>query len=543
MWTIKSKLAVLVLILANNLIYSQPFTAAEKSDYKSTSTNAEVKDFIAQLTKSSPKVKSYQLGLSANGQVIDYFVIANQMPKDPAAIDRSKKIVVYVQANIHAGEVEGKEAVLMYARDIITKNPKILDKVILVVCPNFNIDGNEPMSTENRKNQNGPVNGVGLRHNGEMLDLNRDAIKMESSEMKALLSNIIIKWDPAITLDCHTTNGSYHEEPVTFTWMMNPATDPSLIDFMRDEMMPTVSKELWEKNKVLNCFYGEFTERANIESGWISYASEPRYFTNYLGLRNRLAILNENYVYADFKSRVLGCYALIERVVEYAYSNYSKINSLVYNADKISALKGAYKAVPDSFVIAYNVKPTPTPVKIRANEFDEKVDENGRKTYVKTERIREVTLPYLAQYFSTKNTVFPFAYVLKHNDRKVIENLLAHGVKLHRLNNQVEMDALEYNFTSIKPAERLNQGHFTLTNEGAYQLKRTILPKGAVVVLTSQPLTNLICYMLEPQTNDCLLHWNYFDKYIVPQWGRGFYPYPVYKITGQINSDQLVDYK
>ncbi|HNV80571.1 MAG: M14 family zinc carboxypeptidase [Tenuifilaceae bacterium] len=539
MRTTISIIAIFLLYISSN---AQPFTAAELSNYTSTMTNAEVKAYIAELEAMSPYVKNFSLGKSAGGQDIDYFVMANPMPSNPGQIDRSKRVVVYVQANIHAGEVEGKEAVLMYARDVLTRNPEVLKRVVLVVCPNFNIDGNEPFSTMNRPHQNGPSSGVGVRHNAELLDLNRDAMKLETSEMRGLLTSVIRYWDPAISLDCHATNGAYREEPVSFTWMMNPNTHPWLIDFMRDDMMPSVSQALTSKHNVLNCYYGEFVERHNLNSGWISYASEPRYFTNYLGLRNRLAILNENNVYSDYKSRVQGCYALISCVVDYAYNNVQKINSLITSVEKSSADRGTFKAQPDSFAIAYDVRPTPNPVTVRANVMLESIDENGRKVFTKTDEIKPVTLPYLAHYYPTKNVVFPTAYILKYNDRRVIDNLITQGIKLHRLTVDTELDVEEFNFTSIKPEGRINQGHYCQQVEGAYENKRVTLPGESMVVLTNQPLSNLICYLLEPQSNDCLLYWNFFDKYLTPQWGRGYYPYPVYKITGPMDGVSLAEF-
>jgi len=372
--------------------------------------------------------------------------------------------------------------------------------------------------------------------------LNRDAMKLETSEMRGLLTSVIRYWDPAISLDCHATNGAYREEPVSFTWMMNPNTHPWLIDFMRDDMMPSVSQALTSKHNVLNCYYGEFVERHNLNSGWISYASEPRYFTNYLGLRNRLAILNENNVYSDYKSRVQGCYALISCVVDYAYNNVQKINSLITSVEKSSADRGTFKAQPDSFAIAYDVRPTPNPVTVRANVMLESIDENGRKVFTKTDEIKPVTLPYLAHYYPTKNVVFPTAYILKYNDRRVIDNLITQGIKLHRLTVDTELDVEEFNFTSIKPEGRINQGHYCQQVEGAYENKRVTLPGESMVVLTNQPLSNLICYLLEPQSNDCLLYWNFFDKYLTPQWGRGYYPYPVYKITGPMDGVSLAEF-
>ena len=100
--------------------------------------------------------------------------------------------------------------------------------------------------------------GVGVRYNGQFLDLNRDAIKAESPEVRGLLTNVFNRWDPYVFMDCHTTNGSYHVEPVTFTWMVNPNGDNSLISYLRDKMMPEISETLADRYNVENCFYGEF---------------------------------------------------------------------------------------------------------------------------------------------------------------------------------------------------------------------------------------------------------------------------------------------
>jgi len=133
----------------------------------------------------------------------------------------------------------------MFVRDLLkVPNHPLFKNVVLLVCPILNADGNEQISKKNRTNQNGPVNGVGVRHNGQMLDLNRDAMKLESPEMLGVVTNVLNRWDPAIVMDCHTTNGSFHQEPVTFTWMMNPNGSRELINYMRDKMMPWISNQL-----------------------------------------------------------------------------------------------------------------------------------------------------------------------------------------------------------------------------------------------------------------------------------------------------------
>jgi hypothetical protein len=521
----------LIFLMENGCLHAQNrlLTVAEKSGYESTAKYADVQQFINELTTISNFIRVESIAKTTEGRDVPLLIIANPLPESTTSLREDKRIVVYIQANIHAGEVEGKEASLMLARDLVKGlNNDILKNVIVLICPNFNPDGNEAISTKNRTDQNGPTNGVGLRYNGQMLDLNRDAIKLETPEMQGLIRNVIRKWDPSVMVDCHTTNGSYHEEPVTFTWMMNPAGNRNLINYMRDKMMPQVSGILTEKYKVLNCFYGEFTDLKNPEAGWISYASEPRYLTNYMGVRNRLAILNENYVYADYKSRVLGSYSLLHSILEYAASNANEIKVMVQKADLQTVARGIEPAPADSFPVEYKVKPTPEKITIKAYEVDVITDSEGREKLQKSDRKKLVTAPYLADYYPTRSIRLPFAYLIKLSDPTVANLLIKHGIKVEKLTKSYILEVENFKITSLKPAERLNQGHYTNTVKGLMEKDIVEFLLGNYVIRMNQPLANLAAYMLEPETNDALILWNYFDRCLVPQWGRGFYDYPVY---------------
>jgi murein tripeptide amidase MpaA len=506
-------------------------TVAEKSEFTSTSDYKAVKSFIDHLKKSSPYIRVESIATTIEGRDVPLLVIGNPLPKSPKELVKDKRIVVYIQANIHAGEVEGKEAVLMYMRDLLKeKNPEILKKVVLLICPLFNPDGNEKISTANRTNQNGPVNGVGVRYNGQFLDLNRDGMKAESPEVRGVLTNVFNKWDPSVFMDCHTTDGSYHVEPVTFTWMVNPNGDNSLIAYMRDKMMPEMSKTLSGKYKVENCFYGEFFDMMDPDKGWVLDASEPRYMSNYFGIRNRLGILNENYVYADFKSRVMGCYYLIHSLVDYTSSHNSEIKNMLREVDNKTIIRGENPAVTDSFAIEYKVSPVAEKVTIRTYEADLVSDANGRKNYRRSDRQKDVTVPYFIDYYPTKSVRLPFAYILSVKDPEVLNLLKLHGIKMEKLLNDTKLEVGSFEISELKGAQRLNQGHYTNTINGKYLMKTLDFQAGTIIVRTAQPLANVAAYLLEPQSNDGLVFWNFFDRYLVPQWGPGFSPYPVYKI-------------
>lgn len=511
-------------------------TVAEKSDFKSTSDYKDVMNFIGQLEKSSKYIRSEKIATTVEGRDVPLLIIGNPLPESPSRLKNDRRIVVYIQANIHAGEVEGKEAVMMFARDLLKdRNSEILENVVLLICPLFNPDGNEKISTLNRTYQNGPVNGVGVRYNGQFLDLNRDAMKAESPEVRGVLTNVFDKWDPAVFMDCHTTDGSYHVEPTTFTWMVNPDGDKSLIAYMRQKMIPEMSAELSGKYNTENCYYGEFFNMMDPEKGWVYDASEPRYMSNYFGLRNRLGILNENYVYADFKSRVTGCYNLIHSLLDYASAHRSEIETMLADVDNKTVERGMNPSVADSFAIEYKVRPLSEKVTIKTYEAEVANDVNGRRTFKRSDRRKDVTIPYFIDYFATKNVRFPYAYILTTHDPAISDLLKVHGIRLEKLATDSKIEVQRFEISDLTGASKLNQGHYTDTASGKYVNDSIDFPAGTIVVRTSQPLANLVAYLLEPQSNDGLLFWNFFDRYLVPQWGRGYNPCPVYKVLERTN--------
>ena len=452
-------------------------TVAEKSEFKSTSNYNDVMTFIEQLKKSSKLLRVESIATSVEGRDVPLLIIGNPLPKSPEQLKNDSRIVIYVQANIHAGEVEGKEAVLMFARDLLeAKNSDLLKNVVFLLCPNFNPDGNEQISPSNRTYQKGPVNGVGVRHNGQMLDLNRDGMKAESPEIRGVISKVFSKWDPAVFMDCHTTNGSYHVEPVTFTWMVNPNGDNSLIRYMRDKMVPEMSGTLLKKYKVENCYYGEFNNMLKPEEGWFYDASDPRYISNYFGLRNRLGILNENYVYADYESRVKGCYWLIHSLADYVSVHKTEIKTMLADVDKKTVQRGLNPAVTDSFAIEYKVRAAPEKVTIKTYEAELVTDTNGRRRYQKSDRQKTVTVPYFIDFYGSKNVRFPFAYLLRVRDPEIITLLRTHGILVEELSEESKIDAERFEISELKGATRLNQGHYTNTIKGRFVKGSIIFP-------------------------------------------------------------------
>ncbi len=195
-------------------------------------------------------------------------------------------------------------------------------------------------------------------------------MKLESPELQGLVMNVLQRWDPFLLVDCHTTNGSYHEEIVTYSWPLNPNGDSSIINYMRDKMLPAIQQTLEKKYKTLSIPYGDPVDFKEMDKGWQTFSHLPRYLTNYIGLRNRLSILDENYAYAPFKDRVIACYNFLRAILDETYIRAEEIKRLVTEADRKTVTTGMNPTEKDVFAIEFDLKPLPQPITIRGYEME-----------------------------------------------------------------------------------------------------------------------------------------------------------------------------
>lgn len=514
----------------------KPLTIPEKTEFKQTSQYKDVMDFIGELQKKSSLVRVETLGTSTEGRDLPLLIIGDPVPSSPLDLNYDERLVVYFQANIHAGEVEGKEAALMLARDIIlSDDPAYLDKVVLLLAPIFNPDGNEKISVNNRRNQVGPEKGVGVRYNGQNLDLNRDGLKLESPEVRGLVQNVMLRWDPALLLDSHTHNGSYHEEVVTYVWSVNPNGDNFLIDFMSGKFMPEVNKILRDKYNTLCIPHGDFMSIKEPEKGWRTLGPEPRYISNYIGLRNRLGILNENYPYADFKTRVFSCHKLFHSILEFCCEHKNEILDLIKKADERTIKRGLDPGEDDVFMTEYDLNPIDQKVTIHGYEMEVIETDRGWQRARKTDKKKTYTMPFYADYDAKSSVRLPYGYLIPIPVPEIEKNLLQHGITVEKLKQSVKLEVEKFVIEELSSMERPYQGHHLNTVKGKYVTEEMEFPKGTLFIPLAQPLANVASYLLEPESDDGLLVWNFFDRYIVPQWGRGTQVYPVYKLMKPVN--------
>src|SRR5207245_994090 len=332
-----------------------PLTVAERSSYASTSNAAEVGAFLDSLQIAGAPIAVSQMGTSALGRPI-YFVIAADPPvtaAPEAAV--AGKLVVYLQANIHAGEVEGKEAVLALLRELAGPRRDLLQRLVVLVAPDYNPDGNDAFGPQavNRAEQNGPEL-VGQRADGINLDLNRDYFKAEAPETRASLARVYDTWDPALMVDLHTTDGTRHGYLLTYSPPLDPNGPPVPTLFVRDQMLPALRKTLQDKYHEAIFGYGSVYSPVAPRS-WDSYAPLGWYGTNYVGLRGRMAILSEAYSHADFKTRVQVTHDFLVEILNYAALHADEIRRLEREADRQTTLEGAGLALRTALAVTYKL--------------------------------------------------------------------------------------------------------------------------------------------------------------------------------------------
>ena len=510
------------------------------TDYEETSTYADVMFAIDDLVKSSTLVHAESFGQTEEGRELPVIVISDPTVTTPEAAHRLGRPIVFVQANIHAGEVEGKEAVLKLARRMVSGDLRALTRqLVLIIAPDYNADGNEKISPMNRTAQNGPVNGVGTRENAKGLDLNRDYMKLDSAEARALVG-LMNKWDPHVLVDLHTTNGSYHGFHLTYSPILNPDADSRLIDFTRDKMLAPIRDVMNKTHNWRTYYYGNFSpedgsgrESAKIDPNnpgtttWRTFDHRPRFGNNYVGLRNRIAILSEAYSYLDFKGRIDVTEDFVSEIYKSVAANAKQIMTLTAQADR--ALTAPAKPVEMGLDI--EIHPLPEKVEILVGDVTKVPNpKSGRDMSVVAPMAVPVMMKDYGVFAPTRSVPLPKGWVIPKNNlprlAAAVDRLRWHGVKVQEVADDGELAVERFTIETITKQQRPFQGHQEATLKGVFDKIHLTVPAGSLFIPSAQPLGRLAFYLLEPESDDSLATWNIIDEGLAA--GQ---TYPIYRIS------------
>lgn len=478
-----------------------PLTAAEASHGERTSAYEEVLSFLEGL-KSLPGshvLNISEFGITTEGRSMPFVIAANPPLASAQAVMESGKIRILVNANIHAGEVEGKEAVLMILREIAQgDHSELLKNAVILFVPIYNADGNERFDRSHRVTQNGPNEGVGIRPNAMGLDLNRDFIKVEAPETRAMLG-LMRDFDPHVFMDLHTTNGSYHGYHLTYSPSLSTHVDTELDLFNRNTLLPEVRANM-QGNHGLRVFdYGNFTDGESQE--WVTYDHRPRFGTNYVGLRNRISVLSEAYSYFDFSTRIHVTRNFVIEVLQSCVRHQSEIRQITEAADER--------------VVAGNVN-LPYQTHLGAAER-EGVLVGGVQDVVLPDNLgtRHVVLPdyekvdmlVRRRFESDYQQAYPQAWIVPDPTESMRELLQLHGVEYSLTDADEEMLVEVFAVEGIDRAEKLFQGHYEIQIFGTWVTESRTVPNGSFLISSRQKLARVAAQLLEPHSEDSASTW------------------------------------
>jgi len=547
-------------------------TTAEASDFKSTSSYTDVVTFMKAVADAAPALVHYTTyGTTSEQRPMPLAVVGTDL-KDagPAAVRASGKLRVHIQANIHAGEVEGKESAQILLRELaMGKHDDWLKSIVFLITPIFNADGNEAFSLTNRQRQNGPINGEGTRQNAQGININRDFMKLETPEGQAF-AKLWIDYNPDVGFDLHTSDGSTHGYYLTYAPPLNPDTSDAIMSIMKNEWFPFVTKNIKDKHGWDTFYYGNVSTAgrgggggggrggrqpsATIEgcapapdrSGgrgagaaagqaagrrgaagsptpetvgapatpaepriWATFEHLPRYHNSYIGMRNRFALLSEAYAYATFEDRIKATSYFLEESLNFAAANAMKLRKAVEAADKetiIGKAEGTRAAMKRDGMIDV----------LMGEVEDEQNPNSGATMNRRKDVVHHEQMVDMLWFEPTTTAVVPTAYYVPATAMKAIELLKRHGVQMAQVTSPVT------NLSSFAITESMFQCNLPSIDTGTHNLHRlegtwsppaatVTAPAGSWMVPMNQPLARLAFYLIEPTSDDGLTTWNYLD--------------------------------
>ena len=493
-------------------------TRAEATHFEETTRYDELMGFLTVLKDTSPRMYLTHFGYSSEGRALPLMVVGDVRNASPKAVRSSGKLRVFIQANIHAGEVCGKEALLMLLRAMASgQHAAWTDSLVLLVAPIYNADGNERVSLYNRPRQNGPLGGMGQRPNAQGFDLNRDHTKLDTPEARSLV-RLMDEYDPHVVVDLHTTNGTRHGYFLTYAPPLHPNTSGHLNKLLREAWLPLVTEVIKAKYGWDYYYYGNLPFRGNQEKGWYTFDHRPRFNNNYVGLRNRVAILSEAYAYASFEERILASLYFVEEILNYAHTNAGKILKAVLAAqtEPIIGRALALRARHES---------SREPVEILLGEVEEVRNPYSGAVILQRKAVRRPETMYEYGTFTPTGTVIvPRAYYVPPALTDVVDRLTAHGVRFERLAADETRTVERFRIDSMQVDEQAFQQHHQRTLYGVYDRAEVTLPAGTLVVPVRQNLGRLAFTLLEPRSDDGFANWGLLDEAL-----KDATYYPIYR--------------
>ncbi|WP_354581877.1 M14 family metallopeptidase [Hymenobacter sp. UYP22] len=474
-------------------------TPAEAANFQTTPRYAEVRTWLEKLDAASPLLTLQSFGRTGEGRDLLYVRASKGGPAKP---------VVLVQAGIHAGEIDGKDAGLMLLRDIALRGKdNLLDRVDLVFVPIYNIDGHEQQSEWNFVHVRGPIR-KGRDANARNIDLNRDYGKADAPETRAMLG-LLRELDPILYVDCHVSEGFDMQYDVTFTYAGwgTYARHRATADWLEGRFGPAVTRALTKAGHTPIKYPSPLDTREPTKG--IRYSPEgPRYSTGYGDFIGVPTVLVENHMLKPYRQRVLGTYVLLEAALQIAAQDAGRV-AAAKAQDRASRptellTRWTPASQPIGWIeqfkgIAFELYPSPA---------------SGRLEQRWLGRPVTFRMPIIGQQ-PTQTVRLPKAWWVPAAHTEVLDRLRLHGIQFETLNAPRTLPLDQVRLVDPKLLQP-NEGRVPLSATFRHELQEQVLPVGSVRVPADQPKGLLAAALLEPESQDSFLAWGFFPEMLAP---------------------------
>ncbi len=485
-------------------------TYAEKTDYQKTPRYSETVAYSEKLAKSSDKIVYQSFGKSGEGRDLPLLIAADGKTFTPDAARKKGKAIVLIQACIHAGESDGKDAGLALLRDIaITKTrADLLKDVVILFVPIYNVDGHENFNAYNRINQNGP-DEMGFRATTAGLNLNRDYMKADAPETRAWLQ-LWNEWKPDFFIDCHVTDGADFQYNVTYEFAHFEEVSPEIKNWMFEHFDKNVVPKVESEGNLLT-HYIEFAGR-DVSKGVATFIATPRFATGYVPLRNRAGLLIETHMLKSYKSRVRGTYDVLRYTIEEIVQNKNSLFEVNRKADSETVERGKTFDANRQFPLRIETTDKSVPFAFKGVEYKvEDSDISGAKRIIYGTKPLDLTIPKFDEGKISLGVAPPLYYIVPPQWKDAIDVLQAHGIQFGRLTKPLQIEVESYRFTDVKFAPASFENRVTVSFKTVPIKETRVFPANSIIVPTAQEEANVAIHLLEPNSTDSFVYWGFFN--------------------------------
>jgi Zinc carboxypeptidase len=492
-------------------------TIAEQSGFRSTGRTDEVVRLCEAFAREWPDaVRNIEYGRSAEGRPMLALLVSKADPH--------KVPVLMIQGGIHPGESDGKDAGFMTLREILRGSlaPKVLERIAILFVPAFNVDGHERFGRWNRPNQNGPEE-MGWRTTAQNLNLNRDYMKADAPEMRAMLG-LLREWDPIVCADIHVTDGADFEPDISLQAEPINQGDPQLFESGR-ELRDELIDKLAAQGSLPLPFYPDLAKTDDPASGFLLTVYSPRFSTGYFPQRNRFTVLVETHSWKDYAKRIRVTCNTIVGLAELVAMHGSRWEIEAHQADEDSIRIGGSDVTLD-YSSGWR-EPTagaseePDALGAEMIEFRgyaytrERSAISGDLVTVYDPTTPQIwTVPYRNRVEPSLVVRAPLGgYVVPPGYAQEIGGKLSvHGISFEPVSEVIDgVRAEVFRATRATFSTTPFEGRMRASLEGNWARETQNIAVGALFVPIAQPLARLVMALLEPRAPDSLAAWGFFN--------------------------------